>query len=71
MNELQEKGLAATQTPESVLRDIVARDKQDAERPVAPLKAADDAVIVDTTGKTLAQVTDEILALITKVRERA
>jgi cytidylate kinase len=49
----------------TVLADIIARDKQDAERPVAPLKPATDAVIVDTTGKSLEQVTDEILALIT------
>ncbi|MDP2340205.1 MAG: (d)CMP kinase [Deltaproteobacteria bacterium] len=71
LNELEEKGTAGGETHESVLRDIIARDKQDAERPVAPLKAADDAVIVDTTGKTLAQVTDEILALVNVARSRS
>ncbi len=70
MNELSEKGLAGNESEESVLRDIMARDKQDAERPVAPLKAADDAVVVDTTGKTLQQVTDEILALVKRAREK-
>jgi cytidylate kinase len=49
---------------QTVLDEIVARDKQDEERPVAPLKAAPDAVRVDTTGKSLDQVTDEIVALV-------
>lgn len=40
---------------EQVLSDIIARDKQDSERDVAPLKPADDAVLVDTTGNTLEQ----------------
>jgi cytidylate kinase len=49
---------------QTVLDEIVARDKQDEERPVAPLKAAPDAIRVDTTGKSLEQVTDEIVALV-------
>lgn len=52
---------------ETVLAEIVARDTQDAERLVAPLRPAKDAVIVDTTGKTLVQVTDEIVALIAAI----
>jgi cytidylate kinase len=38
---------------EQVLSDIIARDKQDSERDVAPLRPADDAILVDTTGNTL------------------
>ncbi len=60
--ELNLKGDGASY--DSVLQDIIARDKQDAERPVAPLKPAADAVIVDTTSKSLDEVTSEILALI-------
>jgi len=60
--ELAQKGDGASY--DSVLQDIIARDKQDAERPVAPLKPAADAVIVDTTSKSLDEVTAEILALI-------
>ena len=60
--ELTLKGDGASY--DSVLQDIIARDKQDAERPVAPLKPAADAVIVDTTSKSLDEVTTEILALI-------
>jgi cytidylate kinase len=41
---------------EDVLRDIVRRDAIDSERAVAPLRAADDAIIVDTTGLTPQQV---------------
>lgn len=45
--ELQEKGTDTTY--EEVLRDIHYRDQQDSSRAAAPLKAADDAVVVDTT----------------------
>lgn len=45
--ELREKGL---DTPfEEVLRDIRYRDAQDSSRAAAPLKAADDAVVLDNT----------------------
>lgn len=64
--ELAAKGDGSTY--ETVLADIVARDAQDANRAVAPLKPAADAVIVDTTGKSLDQVTDEIMALVTARR---
>ena len=48
VNQLQEKGVAADY--EEVLRDIRYRDEQDSGRETAPLKQADDAVLVDTTG---------------------
>lgn len=35
---------------ETVLRDIKQRDRQDIERKTAPLRQADDAILVDTTG---------------------
>lgn len=38
---------------EKVLSDMRERDRQDSSRSSAPLKAADDAVLVDTTGNTL------------------
>jgi cytidylate kinase len=62
MHELEEKGLS--EPFEKVLAEIVARDTQDSERTVAPLKPAADAVIIDTTGKSLEDVVAEILALI-------
>jgi cytidylate kinase len=54
--ELAEKGLSVP-LPE-VLADQRRRDKDDTERAIAPLKAAPDAVIVDTTGFDLEQVVD-------------
>jgi len=62
MAELQGKG--HEEPFEKVLAEIVLRDKQDSERATAPLKPAPDAVLLDTTGKTMDEVTNQILALI-------
>ena len=63
--QLIEKGISSTL--ESLLRDIRDRDARDAERAVAPLAPASDAVILDTTGVTIAAavrfVLDRYLAL--------
>jgi CMP/dCMP kinase len=45
--ELLRRGESATLS--AILSDIVARDARDAQRSTAPLKAAADAVILDTT----------------------
>jgi cytidylate kinase len=37
------------------------RDRRDSERAVAPLRAADDAVVLDTDGLTLAEVVTAIV----------
>ncbi|MBR5095282.1 MAG: (d)CMP kinase [Oscillospiraceae bacterium] len=47
LKELREKG--QEQSFEEVLRDIRYRDEQDMNREVAPLRRAEDAVLVDTT----------------------
>lgn len=49
--ELQQRG----QDPnfDTILRDVIQRDKQDTEREIAPLRQAEDAVLVDTTGINL------------------
>ena len=47
VKQLEEKGLTCDY--EEVLRDIRYRDEQDSHRTAAPLKAAEDAVLVDTT----------------------
>jgi cytidylate kinase len=44
-------------------REIAARDAQDAGRAVAPLKAADDALLLDSTGLSVGEVVERILAL--------
>ncbi|WP_321831256.1 (d)CMP kinase [Thalassovita sp.] len=45
--ELAEKG--GTQSYETVLQDVIERDKRDSERATAPLKPAEDAVQIDTS----------------------
>ena len=52
--ELTEKGETLDQ--ETVLRVITLRDKRDSERAVAPLRRADDAIYVDTTGHSIEEV---------------
>ncbi|HHY37148.1 MAG TPA: (d)CMP kinase [Firmicutes bacterium] len=59
--ELQQKGIPATL--DEVKREIAARDKLDAEREVSPLQAAPDAVIIDTTALTPAEVVAQIIHL--------
>jgi len=48
--ELQEKGQALDMTLTEMERDILARDATDSNREFAPLRRADDAVYIDTTG---------------------
>lgn len=43
--------------------ELAARDHADASRPVAPLKSAQDAVLVDSTRLSLAQQVDHVVAL--------
>ena len=56
---------------EIVLEQIKARDRQDTERKVAPLRPADDAVLVDSSMLTEAEVIAHIVGLIDDVRRRA
>ena len=63
--ELEQKG--DTTPMEQILQDIIKRDEQDKNRPIAPLRQAEDAVVLDTT--TLNQK-ESLDALVTLVRER-
>lgn len=45
---------------ENIVKDIRERDKRDSERGIAPLKCADDAVIVDTSALTPEQTVEFI-----------
>lgn len=49
-------------TEDAVLRDILKRDQRDSTRIDAPLVAAGDAYILDTTNLTAAQALDEAVA---------
>ena len=65
--ELAEKGQQVTR--ESVLHDIVERDRQDMTRAVAPLRQAEDAVLLDTSEMTLEESIDAVLQIIRKKTE--
>ena len=54
-------------TPDAVLeQEIDARDRADRERETAPLRAAPDAIIVATEGKSVRQVFDEVMRQLPK-----
>jgi len=63
--QLKEKGMAVTLS--ALLREIEARDARDAARPVAPLKPATDAVLIDSTGMPVDIVVDKVLHLVHRV----
>jgi cytidylate kinase len=48
----------------TVLNDIVERDKRDSNRAVAPLRQAEDAILVDTTAKSLEESFQTLLQVI-------
>ena len=48
---------------EQIEKDIIARDKQDMNRAVAPLKKADDAVVVDASNMTIEEVVRKFMDL--------
>lgn len=49
---------------DTILRDIEARDYQDAHRAYAPLKQAEDAVLIDTTHMTVEEAAAKIVKLV-------
>lgn len=58
--QLKDKGEAVTLT--SLLEEIRARDERDTNRAIAPLKPAEDAIILDSTTMTIEQVLERILS---------
>ena len=63
--ELQEKGAGAIYA--RVLQDMQERDARDQERAVAPLTAAPDALVIDTSAMTADQVFDQAIAYIDRI----
>lgn len=59
--ELREKGVSASF--DEVLSDMIERDKNDTNRAAAPLRAAEDSVLVDTTALTLEESIETICGL--------
>lgn len=59
--ELTEKGVACNL--DEIEADIIARDEQDMNREISPLKQADDAVLVDSSDMTIEEVIAKIISL--------
>lgn len=49
---------------EEVLKNVIFRDTSDKTSSVAPLKQADDAILVDSTNMTIEEVRDRIIEII-------
>ena len=64
--ELVEKG--ETCDLKKIEEDIIARDEQDMNREIAPLKQAEDAVLVDSSYMTIEEVADKIIEIVEKVQ---
>ncbi len=62
MDELLAKGSAVSL--EETLADVNKRDRADTERPIAPLRQADDAYLVDSTGMPIEQVVDGMVRIV-------
>lgn len=59
--ELENKGLSSSL--EDVLANLQERDRIDTTRAIAPLKQADDAIVIDTTHLTIDEQVNRVLAL--------
>ncbi|MCC4589153.1 (d)CMP kinase [Xanthomonas melonis] len=60
--QLMEKGVSVIF--DDLLREIMARDARDAQRVVAPLRPAEDAVLIDTSGIGIEDVVQRVLGVL-------
>ncbi|MBB6091940.1 cytidylate kinase [Povalibacter uvarum] len=60
-NQLKDKGLGANLA--ALSQEIAERDRRDASRPIAPLRPADDAQIIDSTSMSIDAVVARVLEL--------
>ena len=67
--ELLERGEQVDEA--QILRDVVERDERDVHRAVSPLKKAEDAVVVDTTGNSQEESFGQLLSVIRDNLNRA
>ncbi|MBB4805434.1 cytidylate kinase [Chryseobacterium defluvii] len=64
-NELLSLGIEADE--QQVKENLIERDKIDSEREIAPLKQADDAIVIDNTHMTKRETIESILSYIHKI----
>ncbi len=62
--ELKEKGI--DQDYQELVEDIARRDRLDSTRDIAPLKQAEDAILVDTDALNAEEVLEKIIGIISK-----
>ena len=67
-DELVEAGSSCNY--EQIREDIILRDKQDMEREIAPLKKAEDAVLVDSSDMTVEEVIEAVIREFEAVKKR-
>jgi cytidylate kinase len=61
---LEERALDPSVDLETTFADMTARDRRDSTRADSPLKAADDAIIVDSTGLSINEVFEKLMAVV-------
>lgn len=66
-DELQSRGISISY--DEILENIKQRDYIDSNRKASPLKQPEDAVLIDSTGKTIEQVVDTMTDYINKLKE--
>ncbi len=62
--QLKEKNPDLQISLEEILKQQLERDRQDSSREIAPLKKADDAIYIDTTGMEIEDVIEKILEIV-------
>ncbi len=60
-NQLKEQGVSAS--IQSLLRELAERDERDANRKVAPLRPAEDAIMLDSTELSIDEVFNQVITL--------
>lgn len=55
---------------ETILADVIRRDKFDSNREHSPLRPADDAIVIDTTGRSPEEIVDGILAQFSVINDQ-
>ena len=62
--ELARRGQARPR--QELLQEILRRDELDSTRPVAPLRPAPDALVVDTDGCSVGEALEKVLGVVTR-----
>jgi cytidylate kinase len=65
LNELKKKNIPVDR--EDIKKEIIQRDLIDSTRDVAPLKPADDAIIIDTSDLTIEEQVQKVVDLVNRI----